>query len=576
MGGQRAPAPSPPHRPDRGHDARTRPTVILRACPDYDTGRIQRLVREGLERLDLRPHGRALLKPNVVASGDHFPHAYTRAEFTEGVLRALLDRADLAELEELAVGERCGITMPTRFAYEGAGYYEMFDRVPGVKHYHFEEETQVEIPLYHDERLRDSIFTPEPVARADFFVNCPKFKAHPWTTVTFSLKSYIGIQDDPHRLIDHDHSLNEKVADLQYIIQPQFIAIDAITAGEGRMLTPIPFDMGMVIMGNNQVAFDAVCCHIIGLDPLEVPHIRMCHERGFGPVDLDAIQIEGDLTLEQARQRAEGFRVGLIRVEEYFEGSNIKAYAGPPPGEDEGHEYCWGGCPGAMEEAIEILRIFDEQTDEKMPRTHIVFGAYDGEIEAEPDERVVFIGDCASFQGEIAGVPTQIESIYEDRSQKSVYEATSSNIYSKMAKVNWKMLKERNQQAFRIGGCPVSVAEQVLLAGEPGQAQEPVLRAEPGPALQQRLLLLSDPPGRRPGHGQALPNRRGRRARAGAPGQNLPPAGQPERALEPTPKRQSRPVRAERVRQGLALGAAALGAAAVGALGLRWWRARAS
>ena len=42
----------------------------------------------------------------------------------------------------------------------------------------------------------------------------PKFKAHPWTTVTFSMKNYIGIQDDRHRLIDHDQKLNEKVADL--------------------------------------------------------------------------------------------------------------------------------------------------------------------------------------------------------------------------------------------------------------------------------------------------------------------------------------------------------------------------
>ena len=78
----------------------------------------------------------------------------------------------------------------------------------------------------------DYVFTPEPVAKADFFVNVPKLKAHPWTTVTFGNKNYIGIQDDRHRLIDHDHSLNEKIADLQYIIQPQLLVIDAITAGE--------------------------------------------------------------------------------------------------------------------------------------------------------------------------------------------------------------------------------------------------------------------------------------------------------------------------------------------------------
>jgi uncharacterized protein (DUF362 family) len=90
--------------------------------------------------------------------------------------------------------------------------------------------------------------------------------------------------------------------------------------------------MGMVIMGDNQVAFDAVCCQIIGLDPLAVPHIRMAHERGFGPVDLDQIQIIGDLTLAQAQGRARGFRVGLIRVEEYFKDTRIPRLRGAAAG----------------------------------------------------------------------------------------------------------------------------------------------------------------------------------------------------------------------------------------------------
>lgn len=153
-----------------------RPKVIIRRCATYDVERIRTIVREGLEALDLRPHGRTLLKPNVVASGEMFPHAYTRPEFVEGVLHALRDR-DEGRMSELAVGERCGITIPTRAAFEGAGYYPMFERA-GVKHYHFEEVPQVEVPLRHAGRLRDYLFTPEPVARADF-VNCPKFKSHP-------------------------------------------------------------------------------------------------------------------------------------------------------------------------------------------------------------------------------------------------------------------------------------------------------------------------------------------------------------------------------------------------------------
>jgi uncharacterized protein (DUF362 family) len=440
----------------------SRPRVIIRRCSAYDAPRIRTLVREALEELDLRPHGRTLIKPNVVHSGPMFPIAHTRPEFVEGVIGALKDRDD-GRVRELAVGERCGITIPTRLAFENAGYYPMFKRT-GVKHYHFEEVPQVEIRLSHKERLRDYVFTPQPVADADFFVNCPKFKSHPWTIVTFSMKNYIGIQDDRHRLIDHDHRLHEKIADLQYIIQPQFIAIDGIVGGGGRsMLTPTPFDLGLVIMGNSQVAFDAVCCHIIGVDPRSVDYIRLAEDRGFGTTDLSAIDISGDVTLEEAQAKAKsiGFQVGLVRVEKYFEGTHISAYAGPPP-EAEHTNYCWGGCPGAMQEAIEILRSYDKQCDDRMPRLHVVFGAYEGPIPAKPGEKVVFIGDCATWKGEIGDQLISIENLYKDRSTKDPYAAKHDDIYAKMMSVGSAVRKAKGESHMRIKGCPVSVAEMVL------------------------------------------------------------------------------------------------------------------
>jgi len=443
--------------------------VILRHCDAYDVEAIRKIVREGMEELGLRPHGRTLVKPNIVASGDLFEHAHTRVEVVEGVLLALKDRD--AGMTELAVGERCGITVPTRYAFEGAKYNPMLERTK-VKRYCFEEEPQVEIPLRHEGRLRDYLFTPEPVAKADFFVNCPKFKSHPWTTVTFSMKNYIGIQDDRHRLIDHDHRLNEKVADLQYIVQPQLCVIDAIVAGEGRMLTPIPFPLKMIIMGNNQPAFDAVCCAIIGIDAKDVEHIRLASERGFGPIDLKEIEITGDVTLDEARNRAKGFQVGLVRVEKYFEGTAITAYAGPPP-EGEQTDYCWGGCPGAIEEAIEILRLFDKECDAKMPRMHVVFGRYSGPIDAKPGEKVVFIGDCAEWKGNIGTELVQIRNVYKDRSTKDPHTAKHDDIYAKMVKVSAKLAASRNKSHLRLEGCPVSVAEQVLTLVSLGGLKNP-------------------------------------------------------------------------------------------------------
>jgi len=498
-----------------------RPKVIIRRCPDYDADRIHRIIHDALVELDLRPTGRTLVKPNVVASGKQFPNAYTRPEFVEGVLRALKDRAG-SDVTEIAVGERCGITVPTRFSFNEAGYYDMVERVGGVEMYHFEEVPQVEVPLYHKDRLRDAIFIPEPVVKADFFVNCPKFKAHPWTTVTFGMKNYIGIQDDRHRLIDHDHKLNEKVADLQYVVQPQFCAIDAIVAGEGRMLTPIPFDMGLVITGNQQLAFDAVCCQLIGLDPMDVPHLRLAFERGFGPVSLDEIDITGDISFEDARKKCEGFRTGLIRVEDYFEGTHIRAYAGPPPGDDV--EYCWGGCPGAIEEAIEILRQYDSQCDEKMPPLHIVFGRYDGPIEAAPGEKVIFIGDCATWKGDIGGRYVHIPSLYADRSTRSPHEARHQDIFAKMASVAQKFWQTRDEPVIRIQGCPVSVAEQALLLVYYGGLKNPYLEGENVvkftlPYMNWRVHQLAD---RLRGRTYQIagPTERG----AARPVQNLPPA----------------------------------------------------
>lgn len=499
-----------------------KPTVILRACADYDAERIRRIVGEGLDTLGLKPRGRTLVKPNVVASGELFPHAYTRPEVVEGVLRALRDRAG-ADLKELAVGERCGITVPTRYSFKEAGYFDMLDRVR-AEAYCFEEQKQVEIPLYHAGRLRDSFFTPEPVARADFFVNVPKFKAHPWTTVTFSMKNYIGIQDDRHRLIDHDHKLDEKVADLQYIIQPQLVVIDAITAGEGRMLTPIPFPLGLIIMGDNQVAVDAVCCAIIGVDPDTVAHIRLAADRGFGPTSLGDIRMVGDVSLNEAKERASGFRVGLIRVEDYFKGTHIRAHAGPPPG-GSGGDYCWGGCPGAMEEAIEILRVYDAACDEKMPRMHVVFGSYDGPIDAKPGEKIVFMGDCATYHGFAAGRRLDLESLYVDRSEKSVYDASADDIYVKMAKVGWKLWQGRNEDVLRMPGCPVSVAEQALLLIRLARMSNPFLDPSYAFSFSHSYLswrtrtalkrIFGEP------YQQAGPSVRG----AARPAQSLPPAG---------------------------------------------------
>jgi hypothetical protein len=104
-----------------------------------------------------------------------------------------------------------------------------------------------------------------------------------------------------------------------------------------------------------------------------------------------------------------------------------------------------------------------------MPHMHVVFGAYDGEIPAKPGERVVFIGDCAEWKGELHGKAVAIPNVYKDRSTKEPHTAQHEDIFKKLASAKGKLTGD----VIRLEGCPVSVAEQVLALVTIGNLKNP-------------------------------------------------------------------------------------------------------
>jgi uncharacterized protein (DUF362 family) len=446
-----------------------KPKVILRHCETYNPERIAEIIGEGMDELGVKPRGRTMVKPNVViAHQEIFPHAFTRSEFLDGLFTALKPREE--EIDELYIGERCGITIPTRFAFAAAGYLPVL-RKHGIRAEYFDEGSQVRVDLKHPDAMRDFVLIPEGVMRCDFLINAPKFKAHPWTKVTFALKNYIGIQDDPQRLIDHDHMLHTKIVDLQEVISPGFIAIDGIIAGERTMLTPTPFPLHLIVMGINPVAVDVVCTHIVGLDPKEVDHIRIAAERGYGPLDLEEIEVTGDVSLDEAQDRAKGIRLTLERIDEIFNNkSNITTYVGTPP---DTYDYCWGGCPGSLFEAMQIIEAMQPNVYHEVRPMHIAIGAYKGEINAKPGEPVFFMGDCAVWEGRVKGQSVKIPFLYKRRDQHNPFTARSGDVVMKMIGVVQNLIRHRGQPVIRVKGCPVSVAENVLYLAWVGKVTNP-------------------------------------------------------------------------------------------------------
>ncbi len=433
--------------------------VIIRKCSEYDADLIGGIIREGMQELAVVPQGNILLKPNtVIAHKEIFPYAFTRKEFLDGAISATKSMAK--DSKEIAVGERCGITVPTRFCFRQAGYPKIIKK-HGIKTHYFDEVSQVPVAINGKDNLRKQLFMPKPIVDADFLFNLPKFKAHPWSRITLSLKNFIGIQDDRHRLVDHNQFLEHKIADLQEVIQPKFIAIDGIIAGQKMMLTPTPFPLGAIIMGINSCAVDTVGCHMVHADPNQVIHLKLASQRGFGPMDLDEIDIVGDFPLEEIQAKTQDFAFCVERIDDYFKDkSNLSCTVGTFP-EAHSPDYCWGGCPGALQEAMHMFRGFYPGVDKKMKKIRYVVGKVEGPLNLAKDEKVIFAGNCTSWEGEIDNKKVCIKPNYKTTSQVDETKTKTNDLLFKTVTALFNSYKRIGTRYVHAKGCTLSVAEHV-------------------------------------------------------------------------------------------------------------------
>jgi len=74
-----------------------------------------------------------------------------------------------------------------------------------------------------------------------------------------------------------------------------FGVVDGTFAGDGsgpRCLRL--FRKNILLAGEDLVAVDAVSAHMMGFDPMKIPHLRQAHDAGLGCADLNQIQVVGE------------------------------------------------------------------------------------------------------------------------------------------------------------------------------------------------------------------------------------------------------------------------------------------
>lgn len=368
---------------------RRKEKVIIRRAPDYNSKTITKIIREGLNEFGLSPkdYRRITIKPNVVMAHHKVaPHAFTRPEFLDGLLCALEHGKN--KNSKIVIAEKCGTGIPTSRMFRRAGYFTL-KKKHKIKLLPIEEARKKTVFLQKG-AIHNKITTAREILENDFLIYAPKLKSNVLSQgLTGAIKLNMGILLDKERMWNHNFNLDEKIVDLLEAGFSDFIATDAIEISlGGNQFTQHGKDLGIILMAKNPVAHDVVCAHILHLDPRHIHHIRLAHERGYGPLSLDEIEIEGDTTLEEIQKKTKTWDIGLIRVDEVDCG--IKVLCGEP--------YCSGGCHGILLDWLYMIKDRKPKLWKKLPSWTVVLGKYDGDVSAR---RLMVIGTCSEILGKI-------------------------------------------------------------------------------------------------------------------------------------------------------------------------------
>ncbi|MEE8378582.1 MAG: DUF362 domain-containing protein [Candidatus Aminicenantaceae bacterium] len=363
--------------------------VLLRRVQEYNPEIIRNIITEGMEELGIEKGAREniTIKPNVVLAHHKLaPSAFTRPEFLDGLLGSLHPIQEPGS--KITITEKSGTGLPTSRMFRRAGY-RCLKKQHRIKLLPLEYDKKIRIPLSKG-TVHKTITTGRSIADNDFLVYAPKLKSNVLSHgLTAALKLNIGILLDRERMRNHNYKLDQKIVDLLEVGLPDLIVTDAIEAAiGGNQMTQHGVHLGLIILATNPVAHDAVCAHILHLDPKKIPYLSIAHKRGYGPLDLSEITIGGDISLEEIRKTTKTWDLGLKRIDKVDTG--MKILCGLP--------YCSGGCHGIFLDWLYMIKDRKPKLWKKLPEWTVVIGKYKGDVTAK---RLMKIGSCTEIQGNV-------------------------------------------------------------------------------------------------------------------------------------------------------------------------------
>jgi uncharacterized protein (DUF362 family)/Pyruvate/2-oxoacid:ferredoxin oxidoreductase delta subunit len=269
-------------------------TVAVQEVRTYDSDRVEAALRAALEALGgngigdiVRPGQTVLLKPNILQGAPPEKAITTHPS----VLRAMI-RVCRAAGARVWVGENPGVGNPAQLARK-AGILAVVEE-EGAAWIDLTEQRTFELP---DNRIARRIELPRALDEIDALITLPKLKTHGQLAFTGAVKNQFGLIPGTrkaryHYRLETREWLARLMVDINRIVRPALAVMDGIVAMEG--LGPSggrPREVGVLLAGTDPTAVDVVACHLIGLDPRDVPTIRAAAEAAYGETKLANIAV---------------------------------------------------------------------------------------------------------------------------------------------------------------------------------------------------------------------------------------------------------------------------------------------
>jgi uncharacterized protein (DUF362 family) len=318
------------------------------------------------------------------------PNAARMAAAGEGVtthprvVAAIIDFLKERRAREIVIGESCIFGVEAAAAFRKTGFEEVA-REKAVSLLDLDRLDPLEIRIPRG-RLLKKIKVSSILNEVDLVVSVPVMKTHMHTRVTLGIKNMKGLlwrreKARFHHLaakpgvVKGEKELDVAIAEMATGLTPHLVVIDGTVGMEG--MGPgygRAKKMGVVVAGENALAADAVASRLMGFDPREIPHLRLCQEFGLSEIRLDQISVDPP---------------DFLKWENPFEPPPVRISISYP----DVVVYDQGSCSACLSTLLVFLQGQRDCLDEyrlQDDKFHVGIGKYLQEF----PERTVLLGNC--------------------------------------------------------------------------------------------------------------------------------------------------------------------------------------